>query len=184
MRGLWRSRHFALSRPSKPPIASPVDHGSTRNGLVRRCRATRAFPHAGMMLPKADRLSLAHTVATLQERPAVALLETVAGYLDLHELCKVRGLSRIAFGSVDFAVDSGMADEGDAMTSVRVQIVLHSRAAGLSAPVDGVSVCCTDPERMRSDALRSRQLGFGGKLCIHPAQVGAVNEAFAPPRRK
>jgi len=140
----------------------------------------QAFPHAGVMLPKADRLSLEHTVAALPDRPAVALLETVAGYMDLHELCKVRGLSRIAFGSVDFGVDSGIADEGDAMTSVRVQIVLQSRAAGLSAPIDGVSVNFSDPQSMRSDAQRSRRMGFGGKLCIHPAQVGAVNEAFAP----
>jgi citrate lyase subunit beta/citryl-CoA lyase len=33
---------------------------------------------------------------------------------------------------------------------------------------------------MRADALRSRQLGCGGKLCIHPAQVAAVNGAFLP----
>ena len=33
---------------------------------------------------------------------------------------------------------------------------------------------------MRQDALRSRQLGFGGKLCIHPSQVLAVNAAFQP----
>jgi citrate lyase subunit beta/citryl-CoA lyase len=27
---------------------------------------------------------------------------------------------------------------------------------------------------------RARALGFGGKLCIHPKQVGPVNAGFAP----
>ena len=29
-------------------------------------------------------------------------------------------------------------------------------------------------------ALRARRQGFGGKLCIHPAQIKVVNTAFAP----
>ena len=28
--------------------------------------------------------------------------------------------------------------------------------------------------------LRARAFGFGGKLCIHPRQVAAVNAGFAP----
>jgi len=144
----------------------------------------QAFPQAGVMLPKADRRSLAHTVAALPGRHVVALLETVAGCLALPGVCGVRGLSRLAFGSVDFGVDSGIADEGESMTSIRVQIVLHSRLAGLQAPVDGVSVNFSDLQQMQQDALRSRQLGFGGKLCIHPAQVGAVNQAFRPSEKE
>jgi citrate lyase subunit beta/citryl-CoA lyase len=30
------------------------------------------------------------------------------------------------------------------------------------------------------DTLRARALGFGAKLCIHPKQVGPVNDAFVP----
>ena len=30
------------------------------------------------------------------------------------------------------------------------------------------------------DTLRGRRLGFGGKLCIHPSQVGHVNACFRP----
>jgi citrate lyase subunit beta/citryl-CoA lyase len=100
--------------------------------------------------------------------------------MELRQLAAIPGLHRIAFGSVDFAGESGIADEGDAMTAIRTQIVLESRHAGLMAPIDGVSVEFGDEERMRSDALRSRQLGFGGKLCIHPRQVAPVNAAFLP----
>jgi citrate lyase subunit beta/citryl-CoA lyase len=30
------------------------------------------------------------------------------------------------------------------------------------------------------DALRASYLGFGGKLCIHPKQIAAVEKAFLP----
>ncbi len=140
----------------------------------------QSMPQAGVMLPKADEASLARTLKVLPGRRVIALLETVHGYMGLSALAGVAGLARIAFGSVDFAVESGIADEGDAMTAVRTQIVLASCYAGLAPPIDGVSLELTDEHGIRRDALRSRQLGFGGKLCIHPRQVAVVNAAWQP----
>lgn len=143
-------------------------------------RMLQAAPGAGVMLPKADEASLARAVGALPGRKIIALLETVGGYMGLRQMAAVPGLERIAFGSVDFATESGIEDEGDAMTGMRTQIVLESCYVGLASPIDGVSVNFSDEGRMRADALRSRQLGFGGKLCIHPSQVAAVNAAFQP----
>ena len=143
-------------------------------------RMLQAAPTAGLMLPKADADSLARTVEALPGRRVIALVETVAGWLSLAAMAQVAALERFAFGSVDFATESGIADEGEALTAVRIQIVLQSCHAGLAAPIDGVSLAFTDEARMRADALRSRQLGFGGKLCIHPRQVAEVNAAFLP----
>ena len=140
----------------------------------------RPLSGAVLMLPKAEPGSAAQTAAALAGRPIIALLETARGFMALQSLAAAAGVVRIAFGSVDFSADTGVADEGDALTAVRVQIVLASRNAGLASPVDGVSVEFTDQERMRLEALRSRQLGFGGKLCIHPRQVEAVHAAFRP----
>ena len=135
---------------------------------------------AGVMLPKADAGPLAHTLRALPGRHLIALVETVAGYMGLSALAALDGVSRIAFGSVDFAAESGIADEGEAMTAIRTQIVLASCHAGLDPPIDGVGVDFNDEAVMRAEALRSRQLGFGGKLCIHPRQVGPVNDAYRP----
>ena len=38
----------------------------------------------------------------------------------------------------------------------------------------------TRPGTTSADAATAASLGFGGKLCIHPHQVGAINAAFAP----
>ncbi len=140
----------------------------------------RSLPAATLMLPKADAESLERVTAALPDRPVIALIETVKGYLGLRRLAAMPGLSRIAFGSVDFAAETGIADEDEAMTPVRVQIVLESCHAGIAPPIDGVSTGFGDEAALQRQALRSRQLGFGGKLCIHPRQVSAVNLAFRP----
>lgn len=140
----------------------------------------RSYPAATVMLAKADEQSFERLAAALPHNRLIALVETVTGYMELRGLASSPGLKRIAFGSVDFAVESGIADEADAMTAIRTRIVLESRYAGLEAPLDGVSVDFKDDTVIRSDAERSRQLGFGGKLCIHPRQVGAVNDVWRP----
>ncbi|MBF5004862.1 HpcH/HpaI aldolase/citrate lyase family protein [Diaphorobacter caeni] len=139
-----------------------------------------AVPNAAVMLPKADERSLAHVVSQLPGRRIVALIETVAAYLDLKAVCAVAGVEQLAFGSVDFSTESGIADEDHALDAVRTQIVLESVRAGMLPPIDGVSVNFSDAALIAQDTLRSRQLGFGAKLCIHPAQVAPVNGAFAP----
>lgn len=140
----------------------------------------RACPDAPVMLPKAEAGSLARTTAALPGRRIIALVETVAGYMELREVAGSPGVERIAFGSVDFSAESGIVDEGEALTLVRTAIVLASCHAGLHAPIDGVSLEFNDAARMTAEAVRSRQLGFGGKLCIHPKQVAVVNAAFMP----
>lgn len=46
--------------------------------------------------------------------------------------------------------------------------------------MDGVTTATDDLARLAEDTARSRRMGFGGKLCIHPAQVAPVQAAFAP----
>lgn len=140
----------------------------------------QAAASGGLMLPKAEADALAHCAALLEGRHLIALLETVRGYMQLRRLAAEPGLSRLAFGSVDFGAESGIDDESDAMLAIRTQIVLESCHAGLAAPIDGVSLELSDAGLIGQHALRSRQLGFGGKLCIHPRQVAAVNTAFQP----
>ena len=38
----------------------------------------------------------------------------------------------------------------------------------------------SDLDALRAEAELARRMGFAGKSCIHPRQVGTVNEAFRP----
>ena len=73
-----------------------------------------------------------------------------------------------------------IAGEDDALLYFRSRLVLASRLASLSAPVDGVTVATSDAEQLEHDTLRSRRLGFGAKLCIHPRQIDVVHRVLSP----
>ena len=70
--------------------------------------------------------------------------------------------------------------EESELNSVRFELVLASRLARMPAPIDGVTMDTRERTRCSEDALRARRWGFGGKLCIHPAQVPWTRQAFAP----
>jgi citrate lyase subunit beta/citryl-CoA lyase len=68
----------------------------------------------------------------------------------------------------------------DELTSLRVNLVVASRAAGIEPPIDTVWVRLQDEAGLRASVERSRHLGFQGRMCIHPDQVTLVNAAFTP----
>ncbi len=137
---------------------------------------------AGLMLPKAD---TADAIAGVRvhlppERPLVALIETIRAYLDLRRLVFTPGLSRLAFGSVDFCAESGIGGLGSELDAIRTELVVVSRAAGLPPPVEGVTLAVQDQAALAADIAHARRFGFGAKLCIHPLQVAPVNAGFSP----
>jgi citrate lyase subunit beta/citryl-CoA lyase len=89
-------------------------------------------------------------------------------------------VERLAFGSVDFQLDTGISGEYEELLYARSRLVLASRVASILPPVDGVTLALEDQARLQSDVTRARRLGFGGKLCIHPKQVETINQGFAP----
>lgn len=137
---------------------------------------------AGVMLPKAeDPAALADLSARLGgDVPIVALVETAVGVRGASRVAAASGVVRLAFGSVDLAVDLGCDHSRDALLLARSALVVASRAAGLPAPVDGVTTDLDDASVAGDDARYARSLGFGGKLCIHPRQLEPVSSAFAP----
>jgi citrate lyase subunit beta / citryl-CoA lyase len=62
----------------------------------------------------------------------------------------------------------------------RTEVVLASRGAGLEPPVDTVFAELREAEAFARSCARAAALGFQGKMCIHPDQLGAANAAFSP----
>ena len=134
-----------------------------------------------VMVPKAESARvLADAGAMAPQARLLPLVETARGLGNILEIAKAPNVERLAFGSVDFQVDMGIEGEDTELLFARSQMVLASRLAGIAAPIDGVTVDVQDVAQTRSDAHRARRLGFGAKLCIHPAQLAAVREAFTP----
>lgn len=133
---------------------------------------------AGVIVPKAEDAATLRAVATRSGKPLLALVESVRGLMNIREIASAEGVGRLAFGSVDFCLDAGMQEH--ALDAVRTAIVLESRYADLPAPLDGVTVAFRDLQALGADIARARDFGFGGKLCIHPAQAAPINAGFMP----
>ena len=93
----------------------------------------------------------------------------------------VKCVIAICFGAVDFTRDMGtsLSKEGDEISVARSQISTAARAAGIQA-IDTQWIDLQDKEGFIMGTKLSKQLGFKGKLLIHPEQIEPVNEIFSP----
>ncbi|MFP6556743.1 CoA ester lyase [Paraburkholderia sp. B3] len=136
----------------------------------------------GIVLPKVGEPDdLAQASNRLREpRPFFPLIESASGMANVERIAAWPGVARLMFGTVDFAADLDLQGDEEALLYFRSRLVLASRVAGIGAPLDGPSLEFRDAHAMRRASEHARRLGFGGKLCIHPAQVPVVNRAFTP----
>ncbi|GLI23649.1 HpcH/HpaI aldolase/citrate lyase family protein [Xanthobacter flavus] len=135
---------------------------------------------SGVMVPKAEASEAFTALCEASPVPVVALVESARGLADARRIAGTSNVARIAFGSVDFCADLGCAHIREALQAARCELVLASRLAGLVAPVDGVTTAIDDRDAVTGDARYARDLGFGGKLAIHPRQIAAIRDGFAP----
>ncbi|HEY9270417.1 CoA ester lyase [Achromobacter sp.] len=148
---------------------------------LKACRGKPGV--AGVLLPKAESLAQVRHVVQAGLR-VIPILETAQGILNVAEVAATPGVERLAFGSLDYGLDLGLTPDTPGAETVldqaRVQVLLHSRAAGLAPALDGVFPGVEDQAGLAYAAARAQQMGFGGMLCIHPTQVPVIHAAFVP----
>ena len=112
----------------------------------------------------------------------VLILETAAGVLHARELaaCSDRVVA-LAFGAEDLAADAGMRRSSDnhEMAVPRGLVALAAASEHVAA-IDMITADYQDLDRTSREAREARDLGYAGKMCIHPAQVAVVHDAMAP----
>lgn len=141
----------------------------------------------GIVVPKAEDprelRKLGHWLSGLG-LALVPLVESASGVVHALEIAQVPGVTRLAFGAVDYAldIDADVDAQGGArvLDYPRSVLVVASRAAGIAAPLDSPAIEIKDVETVAASARLARAFGFGGKLCIHPHQLATVHDAFAP----
>jgi citrate lyase subunit beta/citryl-CoA lyase len=139
-----------------------------------------------VMLPKTggaddvDRLAALLDEAGI-DRPILAIVESAAGILNAEAVAAHEVTDALVFGAEDLAGDIGATrtPDGEEVAHARQHVVLAARAAGVS-PIDTHFPNYTDDAGLRAETERAVQLGYDGKLAIHPAQATVINEVFAP----
>ncbi|MDR7314649.1 CoA ester lyase [Brevibacillus nitrificans] len=117
----------------------------------------------------------------------VPLIESARGLHHAYEIARSsKRVQRLMFGSIDFALDisAELTTDGLELLYARSQLVVVSRAAGIGAPIDAVYPHFHDKEGLIRETQRAKRLGFEGKLLIHPSQIAAVRDVFAPSREE
>lgn len=139
-----------------------------------------ARPPLAVVLAKAESADAVARVGAALGAPVVPLVESAAGLVGAGELAAVPGVPRLAFGALDLSLDLDAVLDPTLLDHARIELVVRSRAAGIAGPLDSPAADFTRLDVVAQEARRARSLGMGGKLCIHPAQVGPVAEAFRP----
>ena len=89
-------------------------------------------------------------------------------------------IDAIFFGGVDMAAELRCQNAWEPLLFARSRVV-HAAASAECDAIDVPYLDLNDPEGMRIAAIQARDLGFAGKGCVHPKQIGALNEVFTPP---
>ena len=149
----------------------------------------------GIILPKvetADQIKSVDWLVSQLEKNAdltigsidiMPIIETGLGVANVRKIAEAgTRVRRLSFGAGDYSKDMRInwtLNESE-MNHARAEIALASRAAGLDPPVDTVWIHVKDTEGCQRSAQAVRDMGYQGKLCIHPDQIEPVNSAFTP----
>ena len=142
-------------------------------------------PPPALMMPKVrtpDEVTILDQLLTEagHETRLHVIIETNEGLESAFEIAKCSDrIDAMFFGGVDMAAELRCQNNYDALLYARSRVVHASAAAGLDV-IDVPYLDLDDPDGMRIEAERVRDLGFSGKGSVHPKQIAALNEVFTP----
>jgi citrate lyase subunit beta/citryl-CoA lyase len=142
---------------------------------------------AGVVVPKVERVDDLDRIAAALDAAGhhglgiLAGLETALGVADARVLLSHPRVVAAYFGAEDFIADmGGRRTIGNAEVHfARSAAVLAGRLAGVPM-IDQVVTDFRNGDAFALEAVEARNLGYRGKLCIHPSQVQLAHDAFTP----
>lgn len=178
-----------VRRLMKPKSGRHAEQGLRVNPLGSKefkedLSVVRAVRPEAVVVPKAESPAAVRSLAGKLPR-ATALhlvLETARGVLRAEELARSSPkVQALYFGAEDLAADIGARRTRYNLEVLyaRSRVALVAGAYRLQA-IDQVYVDYRDLEGLRREAGEARDLGYRGKMCIHPGQVEVVHQVFTP----
>ncbi len=174
-------RDLDFGRSERMVRLNPIGSGFESDDLA----AVLPYAPDSFMLPKVDR---ADQVQWLDRQLAgtnirlLPIFETARGIVNLKEIAAASDrIEALIFGAEDLAGDIGATrtSAGWEILYARSAVVTHAAAFGLQA-IDTLCIDFTDEAALMTDARFGVQLGFSGKLAIHPKQVNVIQAIFTP----
>jgi len=183
------SRDFLLGRTRPKPFVLIRCNPVSSRSFAEDCKALDAVPPDAVLLSKcqsaAEVLQLDEELNKRDPAKKVRvypLVESPLGILNAFAIatCSPR-VAGLGFGAEDFSAEMRISRTPGELELLyaRSALVTACHAAGRDA-IDSPFLEWKDSDKLRAHIQAARNLGFTGKLAIHPAQVPVVNEVFSP----
>jgi citrate lyase subunit beta/citryl-CoA lyase len=172
-------------------LASPFIEGDLKETIIEGVK--------GIVLPKVERAEDIYAINRLlleveKERSLAEgslrlfpLIESAVAVQLVYDIVSVKTkperIYTVAFGAADYTLDMGieMSMEGAELFYARSRIPIACRAGGIAPPIDTpFMIDLKNTQALVADARRAKELGFQGKLVIHPQQIEPCNHIFSP----
>lgn len=168
--------------------------------VMEDLRAVMAGQPDGIFLPKAEHAKDSHFLADRisefeveygitggSTRIVMVAIETAKAILTINSYTEVDPrVTGLSWGAVDLSASIGAISNTDEhgnltepYTLARTLTLIASGASQVQA-IDTAFLDFRDEDGLRQNCLAARRDGFLGKIAIHPAQVGSINEVFMP----
>lgn len=163
-----------LAQPHSEKIFVRLDG----NLMDEQLDVLKQYPLVGYMIPKfEDPERLVSRIPLFAEKQIIALVETPLGAVNINQIAGCPWVSAIAFGAEDYTCATGMKNCAQTLHYVKSRLVMYSKAWG--KPIyDTPSFELTDMELLQKEAELVMDMGFDGKLAIHPKQIPVINQVF------
>jgi (3S)-malyl-CoA thioesterase len=134
-----------------------------------------------VLVPKVNGPEDMDAVARRVAKPLWAMMETARGCLNAATIAAHPRLQGMVMGTNDLARELGARPRADRLPLMAAlgSCLLAARAEG-KLIVDGVFNAFRDEAGLRAECEQGRDMGFDGKSLVHPDQIAAANELFAP----
>ena len=128
-----------------------------------------------------------HAGVAIGSTEIVPSIETAAGVWHIREIITASPrIRQVIIDEAELAASLGIVQgsDPDPFVYARGRLCIEATAAGLQpiavADPMGLGIANLSHEDLVQTATDTRNLGFKGMVCSHPAWVGAINEAYTP----
>lgn len=177
-----------MGLPHEKKYALRINALSTRNGLLDMMfLADNDVVVDIIHLPKVESAGeirmLSHLLNEMGRKVEIfAVIETLAGLKAIDDICGVGGQLRgLILGSADISSEIGIPvnNKGRMLGQIKYQIAVAALRHGLEA-IDSPCFAIDDLASLKEELDIALDLGFTGKIAIHPSQAASINHAFSP----
>lgn len=132
----------------------------------------------GFMLPKiSTRYDYIAFEDVLREHSVIALIETPKAIIYAYEIASLEWIDALAFGAEDFTAITNMYNSYTNLIVPKSILSIAAKACEKKV-FDTPCFSLKDEQLLQEELEQAINLGYDGKLAVHPNQINTINQAF------